>query len=329
MHLSFAFRQSMRTYFFEVQEVEKPYLSSKLGVVQFADRLQDVSMDQYQDAEVISVFVHSRLDAETLAALPSLKRILTRSTGTDHIDMSYCRGRGITVCNVPSYGEHTVAEYAFAMVLAAFRKVHEAHLRSVQSNVSQEGLMGTDLYGKTLGVIGTGKIGEHMIRIANGFGMQVLAYDVQENPACSAMQNCRYVTREELYAASDVVSLHIPLTEETAHFVDAVAFSQMKRGVVLINTARGGVVDSQALLDALDQNIVAFACLDVIEGEELLRDEHVTVQNGVAKGPQDFDLLALDARLIHHRRVLYTPHIAYYTKEAIGRIMEETIKNLS
>lgn len=209
-----------------------------------------------KDIEVLAVFVYSPITKEVLEKLPKLKMIQSMSTGVDHIDLDACKQRGVIVANVPAYGDNTVAEHAFGLLLNLSRNIHKAYLRSVQDDCfSYEGLIGFDLKGKTLGVIGTGRIGRNMIKIANGFAMNVLAYDAFPQKEAEASLGFRYVSLEELYSQSDVISLHVPLISETNHLINEEAISKMKNGVILINTARGGVVATEALISGLQSGI--------------------------------------------------------------------------
>lgn len=239
----------------------------------YAEEADRIDFDAIGDAQVISVFIYSDLDAPLLSQLPSLRMIATRSTGYDHIDTAFCRERSIVVSNVPSYGANTVAEHTFALLLSLSRNIYQARERTLRNDFSFHGLQGFDLMGKVLGVIGTGQIVRHVIRIARGFQMQVLAYDSHQDAAASERLGFEYVSLDELLARSDVISLHCPLTDETQHLIGKQAFKKMKKGVYLINTACGGLIGTDALLWALDEGIVAGAGLDVLEEEEAVREE--------------------------------------------------------
>lgn len=205
--------------------------------------------------------------------MPRLGLVTTRSTGFDHIDLQACRERGIAVCTVPDYGSATVAEHAFALLLALSRRIPEAQSRARRGSFSYRGLTGFDLEGKVLGVVGCGRIGQHVMRIAGGFGMQRLAFDPSPQPGLDISLGIQFVPLPELLRRSDVVSLHGPLTSDTHHLFDDDAFAQMKPGAVLINTARGDLVDSRALERAFDRGIVSAAGLDVLEEEGDLPDD--------------------------------------------------------
>lgn len=292
-----------------------------------ADSLHDLGLDEIADAEVVSTFIYSQLDRDVLNEFPNLKLIATRSTGYDHIDMDYCRERDIAVANVPSYGENTVAEHVFALLLAISHRLIDAVDRTRRGDFSQEGLQGFDLEGKTIGVVGTGNIGRHVIRIANGFGMRVLAHDVKPNEEAAREMGFSYVEFSELLRNSDVVTLHVPAIKQTHHMIAEDEFGAMKDGVVLINTARGSVIDTRALLHAISNGKVAAAGLDVLTEEPVLREEAELLRSAYS---QEHDLQALlaDHILLRLRNVVITPHSAFNTREAVQRILTTTRENI-
>ena len=293
----------------------------------YAEEADRIDLDKIGDAQIISVFIYSDLDAARLSQLPALRMIATRSTGYNHIDTAFCRERNIVVSNVPSYGANTVAEHTFALLLSLSRNIYQARERTLRNDFSFHGLQGFDLMGKVLGVIGTGQIGRHVIRIAKGFEMQVLAYDPHQDAAASARLGFEYVDFDTLLARCDVISLHSPLTAETQHLIGKQAFQQMKKGVTLINTARGGLIDTEALLWALDAGIVAGAGLDVLEEEEAVREERELL-SGRFDGAKLQAVLRNHA-LAKHERVIITPHIAFNSREAVERILHTTVENIS
>jgi len=279
--------------------------------------------DLRTDAAVLSVFIRSRVDAALLERLPSLRLVVTRSTGFDHIDLAACDARGIAVSNVPYYGESTVAEHTFALILALTRNVHKAYERTVRGDFRLEGLKGWDLKGRTLGVLGAGSIGLHVIRMARGFGMEVLAHDLNPNHLIAEVLGFTYVGLEELLRRSDIVSLHLPHTDATHHLINAERLALMKPGALLINTARGGLVDTAALVQALDEGRLGGAGLDVLEGEELIKEEEQLLASAAAE--DTLRTLLQNHILMRRPNVVITPHIAFFSQEALERIVATSI----
>jgi D-lactate dehydrogenase len=316
--------------FFEATPVEKAYVKksplAKHALKLYEQRVQDVDRAVLRDTEIISGFIYSQLSREVIEKAPRLKLIATRSTGYDHIDLQVCRKRKIAVANVPFYGENTVAEHTFALILALSRKIHEAYFRTIRGNFSFEGLQGFDLQGKTLGVIGTGHIGLHVIRIAKGFGMRPIAYDPVKNPFMAETLGFEYVPFETLLASSDILSFHAPYNKHTHHMLNKENVKQIKRGTILINTARGGLVETEALTNALDQGILAGAGLDVLEGEELIKEERQILSQEFST--ERLKTLVQNHILLNRENVVITPHIAFNSKEAYQRILDTTISNI-
>jgi D-lactate dehydrogenase len=247
--------------------------------------------------------------------MPLLKFIATRSTGFDHIDCEYAETKGIKVSNVPVYGSHTVAEFAFALLLTLSRKIREANnaLKENGNYSIPQNTQGFDLDGKTIGIVGTGKIGKNMVQIARGFNMNVLAYDLYPNLNFAKENNFKnnfmYKTLPEVLAQSDVVTLHAPYTKENHHLINKENISLMKKGAYLINTARGELVETEALFSALQNGVIAGAGLDVLEGEKKFK-----------KG----DVIPM----LEMQNVVMTPHVAFNTKEAEMRILQTTLENI-
>jgi D-lactate dehydrogenase len=292
------------------------------------DRLASDTTGLAQDAEAVSVFVHSDLSAAVLDRLPRLRLIATRSTGYDHIDLDRCARRSIAVANVPDYGDRAVAEHAFALLLAVGRRVVAAAERTRRGDFSQDGLRGFELAGRTLGVIGTGRIGQRAISIGRGFGMRVLAHDARPDQAAAVEHGFRYVALDELLAEADVITLHVPGGPGTRHLISDAEFARMKRGAVLVNTARGSVVDAAALLRAVQSGQLGGAGLDVLPEEPLLRDEAQVFRVEPALDATRLQALLAGHSLLRHPNVVVTPHIAYATGEALGRILDTTLANI-
>lgn len=320
----------MKIAVFEVEEREKATFNS-LGAAHsvqlVAESLLPENAAAYADAEIISTFIYSNLGRETLSQLPMLKLIATRSTGYDHIDIDYLRDQEIVLVNVPTYGETTVAEHVFALLLAIFHRLPEAIERARSGRFSPEGLQGFDLAGKTLGVIGTGNIGRHVARIACGFSMDVVANDIRPDMQFAAKYDVRYLSFDEVLEVSDVISLHVPATLETRNLLSFDAFTRMKGGVVVINTARGDLIDSHALIMALRSGKVAGAGLDVLADEPLIREE-VELICSLQDNRHDLRNLVADHILLHMPNVIVTPHSAFNTEEAVQRIVETTVENI-
>ncbi len=270
-------------------------------------RTADEIVAAAHDADVLCMRDQfGRVTREVLDRLPNLKLIVTRSAGHDHIDLAEAGRRGIVVCNVPDYGAHMIAEHAFGLLLAVARNIVTGNNRYKGEHLfSDQGLQGIELAGKTLGVIGTGRIGLHSVRIAKGFGMQVVAYDLYENRAAAEELGFRYASLESVLAESHAVTLHVSLNDTTHHLIDAGRLAQMKPGAILINTSRGAVVDTPALMDALRSGHLGGAGLDVLE------DERTTYH--------DFGDL----------NVVVTPHLGWYTDGAVERILAITLADIA
>jgi D-lactate dehydrogenase len=322
---------SPKSVFLEVESWEHDLLVKQCPPLwscqYFPDEADRIDPQKIEDAEILSVFIYSDLDATLLRRLPGLRMIATRSTGYDHIDTAFCRERGIIVCNVPSYGANTVAEHAFALILSLSRKIYPARERTLHGDFSFHGLQGFDLLGKTLGVIGTGQIGRHVIRIANGFQMRVLAHDNRSDPGLAELLGFRYVELKRLLSDSDVITLHCPLTPETRHLIGEEEFHSMKRGALLINTARGGLVDTEALLRALEAGAIGGAGLDVLEEEEAVREERQLLSKQFDEGK--LRSVIRNHILLKRDDVIITPHIAFNSREAVERILTTTVENIA
>lgn len=282
---------------------------------------------RHSDADIISAFIYSDFSGEVLEKFDDLKFIVTRSTGFDHIDMDHCRDNGIAVANVPAYGKNTVAEHAFALILAISHRIVDAVDRTRRGDFSQEGLQGFDLRGRTIGVIGTGDIGAHTARIARGFEMTVLAFDVNPREEVARDFGFTYVGMDELLSRSDIVSLHVPGNDKTNKLINKAAIDKMKDGAILINTARGSVVETRALLEALSSGKLAAAGLDVLPEEPVVREEAELLRRYFARG-HDLDTLLADHILLRMRNVVITPHSAFNTREAMQRILDTTRDNI-
>lgn len=320
----------MHIAFFEIEAWEEEVLKEKLkehDLSFFREALKPENRITLGECEVLSVFIHSQVTQEVMESMPALKLITTRSTGYDHIDLKAASDRGIVVSNVPTYGEHTVAEHTFALILSLSRNIHKSHMRRLRNDFSIEGLKGFDLQGKTLGVIGTGKIGIHVIQIARAFEMKVVAFDVFPNKELAIKYGYEYRSLSQVLAQSDIVSLHAPYTKETHHLINKDNIKLVKPGAMLINTARGELVDNDALLWGIDNKILAGCGLDVIEGENTIREEKELLYTHSMSAEKMTELIK-DHMLLSRDEVVYTPHIAFYSKEALERILNTTLENI-
>ena len=311
----------IKVAFYDTRDYDRPSFEhyGALHGMQFRfleTKLNEVTAELARGADAVCVFVNDTVNKEVIDKLYEygVKMIALRSAGYNNVDVRAAFGK-IHVVHVPAYSPYAVAEHAIALLLTSVRRIHKAYNRTREFNFSLNGLTGFDFHGKTVGVVGTGKIGRIFIDICRGFGMKVLAYDLY--PAEGS--GIEYVTLDRLFAKSDIISLHCPLTEETRHMISADAIEKMKKGVVLVNTSRGGLVDTEALLDGIRSRKIGAACLDVYEEEadvffedrsgHIMNDEHL-------------------ARLISMPNVIVTSHQGFLTEEALNNIAETTVKNI-
>lgn len=276
---------------------------------------------------ILSVFVHDRITREILDLYPNVKCIAARSTGFDNIDLKACKERGISVCNVPRYGDNTVAEHTFALILSLSRNLRKAYLKALADDYTTKDLMGFDLKGKRLGVVGTGKIGLRVIKIAKGFSMEVVASDVYRDDFNADVLGFRYVSFDELLSCSDIISLHAPLTTGTRHMINEETLKKVRHGVILINTSRGGLVHTAALIKALDDGTVSGAGLDVLEYEEFIDTQEDDLLDGESDPSMEKQMIH-QYNLLRRSNVVFTPHVAFNSREAIQRILETTAGNI-
>lgn len=273
-------------------------------------------------AKGLVVFVDSMITARVLDCLPELKFIATQSTGTDHIDLDACNERGIMVAHVPGYGHTSVSELAFLLLLGVARNLKHSLTNDYHGRMVRDAALGFELAGKTLGVVGTGVIGAATAKLAKGFGMKPLLYDVQPNPTLARSVKGKYVkSLDDIWHKADVITFHLPLIPATHHLVSYEEVAKMKDGVVLINTARGGIIDSLALLHGLDSGKIQGAGLDVLEFEQYLTGLH-------RHSRETKTYVRASRRLLHHPKVLHSMHLGAHTKEAQSIIHDTTIQNL-
>jgi len=319
----------MKIAFFEIKGWEKPQLKKELKnytLEFYQEPLNSINVNKIRDFEIVSIFIYSKMDKKVLEKLPQLKLITTRSTGFDHIDLEVCYKEKITVCNVPFYGENTVAEHTFALILSLSRNIHKSYVRTLRNDFSIEGLKGFDLKGKTLGVIGTGHIGACVIKIAKGFDMNILAFDVIKNKKLAKELDFQYVNFDQLLQGSDIITLHLPYNKNTHHLINKQTIKKIKKGAILINTSRGKIVDTEALIWALEQGVLSGLGLDVLEGEKLIKEEKELLYE--KKNLEVLAELVKGHILLNKDNVVFTPHIAFYSEEALIRIIETTTENI-
>ena len=313
----------MKVAFFDTKPYDVPgfdcyAVDSGLEIKYFEPKLNIDTVSLAAGFDAVCVFVNDSVNAQVVEKLHELgvKTIALRCAGYNNVDLTACKEKGIRVFRVPAYSPYAVAEHAMALLLAVNRRIHKAHIRTREFNFSLSGLTGFDLYGKTVGIIGTGKIGRIFADICKGFGMKILAYDKFPNPN----SGLDYVELEELFRNSDIISLHCPLTEETHHMINDEAVEIMKPGVVIVNTSRGGLVDTESLINGIKVGIVGAACLDVYEEEGDVFYEDLS-----GHVLHDDKLV----RLISMPNVIVTSHQAFLTKEALDNIASTTVNNLT
>jgi D-lactate dehydrogenase len=300
----------------------------KIGKVTYHE--DPISQDNIdKDAEIISMFVSSTVTAELIKELPKLKLIACRSTGFNNVDLDEVKKRKISVANVPTYGEHTVAEFTMSLMLAMTRKLLIAASQYSRHDTSHEKLHGTDLHGKTLGVIGAGKIGRNVIKAAKAFGLKVIAYDPFLTPEMEAEIDVTAVELNDLLKTSDIITLHTPLTKDNYHLIDSKKLDLMKDGVYIVNTARGELLDTEALVMAIKSGKVAGAALDVLEDEKLIDiDEEELLLKKKNTTKETLEHVLANTILMHMPEVILTGHNAYNTSEAIQRINLTSVDNI-
>jgi D-lactate dehydrogenase len=317
--------------FYDATELDKEQLTEALQVTDHYWEYQDdkISLETCNpQVEIISVFTTSTVTKEMMEAMPKLTLIACRSTGFNHIDLEAAKERGITVVNVPTYGDATVAEYAFTMLLALTRKLPEV-LEAENERLVMPLLTGQDLRGKTFGVVGTGHIGQRAIEIAKGFSMRVIAYDKYPNQETADQLGFTYTELDDLLRQSDFITLHLPFNDQTHHILNHDRLKIMKPGAIVVNTGRGGLIDTPALIEELDNGHLGGAALDVLEGEHLLDYEEETAL--LRKGAVSDDVLRHSVEISALKKmpnVIVSPHNAFNTTEAIGRINQTTVDNI-
>jgi D-lactate dehydrogenase len=317
--------------FFDAEKLEEDYFREKLPneELMFSSEPLEEGREINQDffnAEIVCIFTYSKVNQGTLDKFPNLKLVMTRSTGFDHIDLEYCKSKGVVVSNVPTYGMHSVAEHTFALILALSQKIIPSVERTRQGDFSLAGLRGFELFGKTLGIVGTGHIGGVVAQIGVGMGMKVIAYNRHEDEELRKI-GVEFKDMDSVLAESDIVTLHLPYNNETHHVINTGNISKFKKGALLINNARGGLVETQAILDGLNQGILSGAGLDVLEEESAIREESELLTSKIME-TMDLKTALLDHVLLDRRDVVITPHNAFNSNEAVAQILDTSFKNI-
>ena len=316
----------MKIAFFDTKPYDKPSFDKfgregNIEIKYYETKLSEDTVDLAAGFDGVCVFVNDNVSAAVIDRLSEfgVKIVALRCAGFNNVDMKHARGR-VHVVRVPAYSPYSVAEHTMAMLLTSVRRIHKAYIRTRDFNFSLSGMMGFDLHGKVVGVIGTGRIGRVFIDICRGFGMKVLAYDKFPAKELDNGDTVRYVSLDELFSESDIISLHCPLNDETYHIIDGAAIDKCKKGVVILNTSRGALVDAEALLSGIKSRKVGAACLDVYEEESEFFFEdysgHIL----------DDDILA---RLISMPNVIVSSHQAFLTEEALENIAKTTVQNIN
>lgn len=319
------FKKKPVVTFYGIWPEMKDYVKEKMGKISCTINSDPVSVENANaKTEILAAFVESPINQAVLNKFPKLKLIATLSTGFDHIDLIECSDRKITVVNVPTYGENTVAEHAVAMLLALTRKIIPSVKRVKEGKYDFHGLRGVDLEGKTVGVIGTGHIGAHFVQRIAGFGVKIIAYDVKQNEELVKKYNITYAPLEKLLPQCDFISLHTPLFPSTFHLINKQNIKLIKKGAYLINTARGALIEPEALLWALEKNQIAGAGIDVLEDENLIENYEQVINSGDAK----IKTTMINQMIIDHPNTIVTPHNAFNSTEALQRIIDVTIANI-
>lgn len=301
---------------YDKDSFEKYINNTEISIKYFDTKLNEDTVELANGYEGVCAFVNDDINKNVIDALCSygIKILVMRCAGYNNVDIKYAKGK-IRVARVPAYSPYSIAEHAMAMLLCSVRKIHRAYIRTKDFNFSLNGLTGFDLNGKTVGIVGTGRIGKAFLDLCKGFNMNILAYD----KICTYTDFVRYVPLDDIFAKSDIISLHCPLNDETYHLINENAISKMKKGVILINTSRGALIDAEALLDGIKSRKIGGACLDVYEEESDFFFEDLS--GHIIKD----DILA---RLISMPNVIVTSHQAYLTSEALENIARTTVENI-
>ena len=321
----------MKIGFFSIEGWEEAKILERLKgheVVFNPTKISKNSLPEVNDFDVISIFVDSEMGTEEIGHFPNLKLITTRSTGFDHVDLEAAKKAGVLVGMVPGYGENTVAEFTFGLILSLARKIYQAvdNIKETAS-FSLDGLRGVELKGKTIGIVGTGRIGKQVATVANALEMKILATDPYPDVDFGKKLNVEYVSLKDLLNRSDVITLHCPYNEGSHHLINAGNISEIKKGALLVNTARGAVIETAALVKVLKDGIVSGAGLDVLEEEGEVKDE-LNFLTSAHPQAEVLKNVLYNHVLMDMPNVIITPHNAFNTNEALEEILETTLKNI-
>lgn len=319
--------KKLNCHFYSVPPTMKKYLRGEMKGYKITIHDEQVKPNNLDPkTDVLAVFVDSKVDKAVFDKLENLKQVVTMSTGYDHIDLDEAKKRNIPVCNVPTYGDNTVAQYALTFILTMTRKFYKSIKRVKEGFYNYDALEGLDLKDKTIGIVGTGHIGIHLVDMLEGFESTVIAYDKFPNKKLESEHNFKYVSFDKLLKTSDIISLHIPLFPATHHMISTKEIKKMKKGVYLINTARGALIDPKALLKGLNSGKVAGAGMDVLEEEDFIA--HPEKLKSKATTKKQKDLAKINEAIIDHDHTIITPHNAFNSAGALKRIMDTTVENI-
>ena len=320
----------MKAAIFEVEEWEKPFFEEAFGkenLLFFHEHLTPEHLPSLVEIDILCVFIYSEVTKEIITSLPNLKLIATRSTGFDHIDATACKEKKITLVNVPEYGTHSVAEHTFALLLSMTRNIVPSVEETRIGSFDLTNLSGMDIFGKTIGLLGFGNIGKHVAQIARGFGMKIIVYTRHPDPEDSEVYGVKFAEMDEVLKKSDILSLHLPYTKETHHLLTYDKLTLMKKGSILINTARGALIDTEGLVKAIDEGILAKVGLDVIEEECNIKEERQLLSKNFLASC-DLKTQVLNHVLLSKENVFITPHNAFNSTQSLHKILKVTIENI-
>jgi len=316
-----------KTYLELINQKLKEFLKN-IDIRFFEEPLDEFVAYKYSDLNIAVIYIKSRITEKVLEKLMNLELVITRTTGTDHIDILSCQKRGIKVANSPHYASTTVAEHTIALIFTLSKKIHTSILKAKMLDFSRTGLLGIDLINKTIGIIGTGRIGREVARIAYGIGMNILAYDLSPDKGLEEKYKVRYVSLENLLKESDVIVVMVPYYSKTHHMINKENIKLVKDEAMLINTARGPIVDTEAIIWALQNGkLKGGIALDVFEGERVLLEMSEVLENKFS--PEEYEKALKTIHLLSYPNTIFTPHVAHYTKDAIKRDIIWVIENLA